>query len=57
MEDTLIYLFAGFAVIWAAVLIYAFSLARRQRDLQQEVEALREALEAKEKKEEVAVRN
>lgn len=48
MEDKLIYLFAAYTIIWTAVLIYAFSLSRRQRDLQREIELLRESLQAKE---------
>ncbi len=43
MEDKIVYLFAAYTIIWAAVLFYAFSLSRRQRDLQREIEALREA--------------
>ena len=35
------YLFAAFAVVWFGVLLYVVSLARRNRELQNDVEDLR----------------
>ncbi len=51
MDEKLLYLFAAYTVIWAAILIYSFSLSRRQKDLQQEIAALREVLKAKQETE------
>jgi CcmD family protein len=39
------YLFAAFAVSWAAFFVYAFFVTRRQQELQSEIEGLRKALE------------
>ncbi len=47
MDDRLLYLFSAYTIIWAAVLIYTFSLSRRQRELQREIEVLRESLVTK----------
>lgn len=47
MDDRLLYLFAAYTIIWAAVLIYAFLLDRRQKDLQREIDSLREVLDVK----------
>jgi CcmD family protein len=41
------YLFAAFSVVWIAVFLYVLSLARRQRQLAREVEALRQMMEQK----------
>ena len=38
------YLVAAFAVSWAVFFIYAFFVARRQRELQAELRELRQAL-------------
>ncbi len=37
----LIYLFAAFAVIWLAVLLYSYSIGARQKGLEREIEMLR----------------
>jgi CcmD family protein len=42
------YLFAAFAVSWAAFFVYAFFLTRRRQDVQGEIEGLRRALEHRE---------
>ena len=42
------YLFAAFAVSWAAFFVYAFFVTRRQQELQSEIEGLRKALEQRE---------
>ena len=39
------YLFAAFAVSWAAFFVYAFFVTRRQQELQTDIEGLRRALE------------
>jgi CcmD family protein len=36
------YLTAAYAVFWGLTFLYVFSIARRQRRLQQEIRALRE---------------
>ena len=38
------YLFAVFAIIWAVLFGYAFSLAQRQRQLRREIDSLKETL-------------
>lgn len=44
-EAYLPYLFAAFALTWVAFFAYLFFLARKERALRQEMEALRRALE------------
>lgn len=39
------YLFAAYAVFWAVTFIFVFSLTRRQRHLEQELEFLKRTLE------------
>jgi CcmD family protein len=41
------YLLAAYAVFWAITFIYIFSIARRQKGLEQEIQALRHILEDK----------
>ena len=43
-EANLPYLFAAYAVTWVGFFVYLYYLSQRQRSLQREVEALREAL-------------
>ena len=38
------FLFAAFAVIWAAFFVYAFFVARHRQEMQREINALRQAL-------------
>ena len=38
------YLFAAYTFIWVAVLAYVYMIAQRQRTLEREIQALREAL-------------
>ena len=42
------YLIAAFAVVWAAVFGYVFSLFNRQRKLRREIDSLKEVLKEKE---------
>ena len=45
MSDNLIYLFAAFAVTWIVLFLYSFFLGRRQREVEREVQTLREHLQ------------
>lgn len=44
----LVYLFAAYAVIWLAVLLYSYSIAARQKSLEREIEMLKAVLAEKE---------
>ena len=44
-SSNLPYLFAAFALSWAAFFVYAFFVTRRQQELQGEIEGLHQALE------------
>jgi len=44
MEIGLKHLFYAFAIVWALLLGYVFSLARRQKQLGDELETLKKAL-------------
>jgi len=44
-SSSLSFLFAAFAISWAAFFLYAFFLTRRQKEMQREIRALRQALE------------
>ena len=39
------YLFAAFAVIWAAFFVYAFFVARRRQEMEREIDTLRRTLD------------
>lgn len=39
------YLFAAYAIFWAITFIFVFTTASRQKRLQKEIEALKEALD------------
>ncbi|MSQ05768.1 MAG: CcmD family protein [Dehalococcoidia bacterium] len=41
--SNLTYLFAAFAVSWLVFFVYAFIMARRQQELERQVQALRES--------------
>jgi CcmD family protein len=43
------YLFAAYAVFWALTFIFVFTIASRQKRLENEIEALRSALEREER--------
>lgn len=43
--DNLWYLALAYGVIWVVLLVYVYSIARRQEDLEQEVKTIQEALE------------
>ena len=45
MSDNLSFLFAAFAVTWVVLFLYAFYVARRQHEFEQEIRSLRESLE------------
>ncbi len=47
-EAELPWLFAVYAITWAAFFGYVFVMSRRQREMQREIETLKRALEAKE---------
>ncbi len=46
-EAELPWLFAVYAITWAAFFAYVFIMSRRQREMQREIDALRRALDAK----------
>jgi CcmD family protein len=43
------YLFAAYAVFWALTFIYVFTIASRQKRLQEEIETLRRTVESQER--------
>jgi CcmD family protein len=45
----MVYLFAAYAVFWALTFVYVFTIASRQKRLQEELETLRRALEREER--------
>lgn len=45
----MVYLFAAYAVFWASTFVYVFTIASRQKRLQEELETLRRALEREER--------
>ena len=47
-SSNLPFLFAAFAVSWAAFFAYAFFVTRRQQELQREIRKLRQGLEDRE---------
>jgi CcmD family protein len=48
-EAFLPYLFAVYAITWAAFFAYAFFVSRKQEELRREVEALRRSLEERDR--------
>lgn len=42
------WMFVGYSAMWAAIVAYVGNLGRRQRRLQQELEALRATMDAEE---------
>ncbi len=46
-EAELPWLFAVYAITWAAFFGYVFVMSRRQREMQREIDALKRALDAK----------
>ena len=46
-EAELPWLFAVYAITWAAFFAYVFIMSRRQREMQREIDALKRALQAK----------
>jgi CcmD family protein len=47
MENTLSHLFAGYAAIWVLFFAYLLRLRRREKDLRQELELLRDQVAKK----------
>lgn len=45
MSDNLGYLFAAFAAVWLGIFLYVRRLARRGRELEEELQDLRRRLE------------
>ena len=45
MTNNLPYLFAAYAAVWAGLYVYLLRLARRNRELEEEVHELRRLLE------------
>ena len=48
-EANLPFLFAVFIITWAAFFVYVFYVSRRQREMQREIEALKRALEERDR--------
>jgi CcmD family protein len=48
------YLALAYAVIWAVLVVYLYSIARRQESLRQEMKAIEEAMEGRSQAEEEA---
>ena len=48
-EANLPFLFAVFIITWAAFFVYVFYVSRRQREMQSEIEALKRALEERDR--------
>ena len=46
-SDNLPYLFAAYAVTWAAFFVYMFFVSRHQREMEREIQELRQALEVR----------
>ena len=46
-EAELPWLFAVYAITWAAFFAYIFIMSRRQREMQREIDALKRALQAR----------
>lgn len=47
-SDNLPYLFAAYAVTWVGFFVYMFFMSRRQREMEREIEELRQELEERE---------
>ena len=50
--DNLGYLVAAYTIIWIAISGYVFTLSRRQRQLQREIDSLKERMRGKEENQE-----
>ena len=48
-EANLPFLFAVFIITWAAFFVYVFYVSRKQREMQREIEALKRALEERDR--------
>lgn len=46
MESNFAYLFAGYAAVWLVLFAYLLRLRRRQQELREEVDMLRQGLSA-----------
>ncbi len=47
-SENLPYLFAVYAVTWAVFFVYVFFVARKQREMQREIQELKQALALRE---------
>ena len=47
-SENLPYLYAVYAVSWAAFFVYVFFISRHQREMEREIQELKQALESKE---------
>ena len=56
-SENLPYLFAVYAVTWAAFFVYVFFVSRRQHEMEREIYELRQALELGENPGEVYTRS
>jgi CcmD family protein len=45
MPENMPYLFAAYAVVWIGIFLYVMRLARRSRELEEEIRELRRLLE------------
>jgi len=50
--DAALYLIAGYALIWVILLVFAIVMLSRTKKTQKDIDALREAIERRERKEE-----
>ena len=48
-EGNLGYLFAGFAVVWVGVIVYLFSISKREQSLRRELDDVRQRVADREK--------
>ena len=48
-EGRLGYLFAGFAVVWVGVIVYLFSISKRDQSLRRELDDVRQQVAEREK--------
>ena len=51
-SDAAPYLIAGYALIWVILLVFAIVMLSRTKKTQKDIDALREAIERRERKEE-----
>lgn len=47
-DDNLIFLIAAYGIVWLGMLLYVTSLARRSRELQREIDDLKQLVDRRE---------